>query len=136
MVYELTQTSLLASTGVSSQSPIFNIALFLPSGLKLGEGHGSSQRMAEHRAAVNALHSFFLVRENSIPPLPTSAHADFPVDLEGILWVEGERFESNGWGGRESNVESSKRLGRGSRGKDLVFGSKGLRGIKEGRDTL
>jgi len=71
--------------------------------------------MAEHRAAVNALHSFFLVRDTTIPALPTSAHAQFPVDLEGIGWVEGEVFETKGRGGRESNVESSKRLGRGSR---------------------
>jgi hypothetical protein len=75
--------------------------------------------MAEHRAAVNALHSFFLVRggthSGEIAPLPTSAHTDYPVDLEGVAWVEEERFEGKSWGGRESNVESGKKLGRGSR---------------------
>ncbi|OCF39515.1 hypothetical protein I317_06674 [Kwoniella heveanensis CBS 569] len=53
---------LLASTGVASQSPLFLVGLFLPSGIKLSEGHGSSKAMAEHRAAVNALLSLFLVR--------------------------------------------------------------------------
>jgi large subunit ribosomal protein L44 len=120
---------LLASTGVQSLSPIFNIGLFLTSALKLSEGHGSSKKMAEHRAAVNALHSFFLVRDTPspssssspsiarTPALPTSAHADFPIDLESLVWIEGELYEGKSWGGRESNTESSKRLGRDSRSR-------------------
>ncbi|KAK4685359.1 large subunit ribosomal protein L44, partial [Tremellales sp. Uapishka_1] len=70
------ESRVLASTGKSSLSPLFNIGLFLPSGLKLAEGHGSSLVMADHRAAVNALHSIFLVRgkDLSLGGLPSSIH--------------------------------------------------------------
>lgn len=58
----LTSRSILAESGRHSLSPIYNIGLFLPSGLKLAEGAGSSLRMAEHRAALNALVSIYTAR--------------------------------------------------------------------------
>lgn len=58
----LTSGSILAESGRHSLSPIYNIGLFLPSGLKLAEGAGSSLRMAEHRAALNALVSIYTAR--------------------------------------------------------------------------
>jgi large subunit ribosomal protein L44 len=58
---------------------LFNIGLFLSNGLKLAEGHGSSLRMAEHRAAENALFSLFLVKNaDSSVTLPTAIHAERP----------------------------------------------------------
>ncbi|GHJ88166.1 hypothetical protein NliqN6_4568 [Naganishia liquefaciens] len=56
------QSRILAESGRHSLSPIYNIGLFLPSGLKLAEGYGSSLRMAEHRAARNALVSIYTAR--------------------------------------------------------------------------
>ncbi|WWC58607.1 mitochondrial 54S ribosomal protein mL44 [Kwoniella dejecticola CBS 10117] len=67
---------LLASTGVNSQSPLFLIGLFLPSGIKLAEGHGSSKAMAEYRAAKNALLSLYLVRSDSSSSSAASALKD------------------------------------------------------------
>jgi hypothetical protein len=73
---------LLAESGRHSISPIFNVGLFLPSGLKLAEGSGSSLKMAEHRACVNALTSIYLVRkeftgdEEARVGLPTSVHEE------------------------------------------------------------
>lgn len=98
------QSRLLAESGRHSINPVFNVGLFLPSGLKLAEGHGSSLRMAEHRAAVNALLSIYTVRAELAASsaniqgwlkehagdasfttseigldLPTSVHSDFPL---------------------------------------------------------
>lgn len=116
---------LLASTGAQSQAPLFNVGIFTSFGLKLGEGHGSSLRMAEHRAAVNALLAHFLVRGDQarragpVPAtrsgLPSSAHVAFPVDGRGLLSADGERFEGGGFGGRETVVESGRAGTRGGR---------------------
>ncbi|ORY28982.1 ribonuclease III domain-containing protein [Naematelia encephala] len=126
------EARLLASTGAHSASPIFNVGLFLPTGLKLAEGHGSSLKMAEHRAAVNALLSVFLVRGDqghrigTIPDrpkakagdiygdgLPTRAHVDFPMDLDGVASGTSEseisEYHGSSWGGGEVEIESSKR---------------------------
>lgn len=104
---------------MQSHRPLINVGLFLPSGLKLSEGFGSSYRMAEHRAATNALLSFFLVRGDqqrqigTIAPLPldlpSSAHVDFPLDAQGVVVAESENFVGSGFGGLESNESSSKR---------------------------
>lgn len=77
----------LASTGTNSQAPIFNIGLFLPSGVKLAEGFGSSQNMAEHRASVNALLSMFLVRADTTTKstLPTSIHPEWVLEAGKVV---------------------------------------------------
>ncbi|TXT13197.1 hypothetical protein VHUM_01598 [Vanrija humicola] len=96
----------LASSGVNSQAPLFNIGLFLPNGLKLAEGHGSSIGMAEHRAATNALHSLFLARSDATSasprPLPTTAHSERPVANGAIEAATDKGFAGNSWGGDES----------------------------------
>ncbi|KAK8865897.1 hypothetical protein IAR55_001045 [Kwoniella newhampshirensis] len=123
------ESRLLASTGIASQSPLFLIGLFLPSGIKLAEGHGSSKAMAEHRAAVNALLSLYLVRGDQElavmlggsegkglgtkigeygEGLPTSAH-ELKLLSGGKVSsgdTEGE-FQGLAWGGREAIAESS-----------------------------
>ena len=105
-------------------APLFNIGLFLPSGLKLAEGTGSSKAMAEHRAAVNALMSLYLVRgdvqrsasSTLADMLPSMAHADFPLSKDGLRSEEVEReYTGRGFGGLESNVENSKRAQRRGR---------------------
>jgi large subunit ribosomal protein L44 len=103
---------ILASTGKFSQAPIFNIGLFLPSGVKLAEGFGSSFQMAEHRAAVNALLSMFLVKsdqdQNAKSTLPTSIHSDLLLS-NGKLSAGKEVFTPVKVEG-ETIVESSRRL--------------------------
>ncbi|RSH83577.1 uncharacterized protein EHS24_007265 [Apiotrichum porosum] len=73
------QSRVLASTGATTQAPLFNIGLFLTNGLKLAEGHGSSLAMAEHRAAINALLSLFLMKNTNAGKLPTTMHASRPI---------------------------------------------------------
>lgn len=111
--------SVLAESGINTINPLINIGLFLPSGIKLAEGFGSSYKMAEHRAATNALLSLFLVRGDqgrqigSLAPLngqlPSTVHVDFPVDLSGLARAPREEFAGDGFGGLETNEESSKR---------------------------
>ncbi|EIW72611.1 hypothetical protein TREMEDRAFT_70764 [Tremella mesenterica DSM 1558] len=123
------ESRILASTGINSQAPLFNIGLFLPSGLKLSEGHGSSLRMAEHRAAVNALLSFFLlrgdvghrfsgimegVRQTQIGEmgegLPSGALAQWPVKDGELVGDEREsEYRGVSWGGGEGVVDTGKK---------------------------
>lgn len=84
-ILDHTDSSVLASSGVNTQAPVFNIGLFLPNGLKLAEGHGSSLSMAEHRAATNALLSLFLVKDRENLPLPTSVHAERPLSSSSAV---------------------------------------------------
>lgn len=108
---------LLAETGRHTQSPIFSIGLFLPSGLKLAEGHGSSLAMAEHRAAVNALHSLYLVRSDSgaaagasiggQSQLPTEAHGQWALEAGKV--GRGVVLRGQGIGGGKEVVAGSAR---------------------------
>ncbi|WVR05867.1 hypothetical protein IAU60_002893 [Kwoniella sp. DSM 27419] len=121
---------LLASTGVASQSPLFLVGLFLPSGIKLAEGHGSSKAMAEHRAAVNALLSLFLVRGDQEASkslgvqglvkkvgehgqgLPSSVHAERLLSEGRIAAVGGAQeadYVGVAWGGKDVLAESGRR---------------------------
>lgn len=105
MTTELT-FSLLASTGVNTQAPLFNIGLFLSNGIKLAEGHGSSLKMAEHRAATNALLSLWLMRADlggKKLELPTSIHAKRPITKEELTADPAEAaFKGSSNGGSES----------------------------------
>lgn len=108
--------SVLASTGALSQAPVFNIGLFLPSGLKLAEGFGSSFKMAEHRAAANALLSMFLVRNEQSPAgssastsLPSSIHASWPLRDNKLASIAAEAFTPTTSVEPELLVESSRR---------------------------
>jgi large subunit ribosomal protein L44 len=100
---------ILASTGTNSQAPIFNIGLFLPSGVKLSEGFGSSYKMAEHRASVNALLSMFLVRADTTTKstLPTSIHPEWLLNA-GKVVAGAEAFTPSARVEVESVVESKR----------------------------
>ncbi|WRT64117.1 uncharacterized protein IL334_001046 [Kwoniella shivajii] len=119
---------ILASTGINSQSPLFLIGLFLPSGIKLSEGHGSSKSMAEHRAAVNALLSLFLVRgdqpdtiqylgikglNNVNTGLPTSIHHETLLNQGKINHdssiIDETSYKGNAWGGKDVLAESASK---------------------------
>ncbi len=128
---------LLAESGRHSLSPIFNVGLFLPSGLKLSEGHGTSLRMAEHRAAVNALVSIYTVKGDNLSltlselgaapapsvtsnALPSSLHTDFPLGvslskamvIDGITQSESSRLTS-GTGVHEREAAFVGKIGLG-----------------------
>ncbi|KAG9127537.1 hypothetical protein FRC07_012553 [Ceratobasidium sp. 392] len=64
---------LLSESGRASNSPTFIVGVFSGPD-KLGEGFGSSLRMAEHRAAEDAMHRLYLTRQPSSDfKLPTAA---------------------------------------------------------------
>ncbi|KAH9839867.1 60S ribosomal protein L3 [Rhodofomes roseus] len=73
---ELPKSRLLKETGRFSNSPVFVVGIYSGAD-KLGEGFGSSLKMAEYRAAEDSLHRLYLTRQ---PPhlvqLPTSTFAD------------------------------------------------------------
>lgn len=100
---------------------MFNIGLFLQSGVKLSEGFGSSYKMAEHRAAANALLSMFLVRNDrssssssaSTPAtavgLPSSIHANWPLRNGKLAAIASEAFEPKTAVLPEALAESGRR---------------------------
>lgn len=70
------QSRLLAETGRKSISPVFVVGVY-SGAVKLGEGTGSSIRMAEFRAAEDALRRLYLAeRPNGSFDLPTSTLDD------------------------------------------------------------
>lgn len=70
------QSRLLAESGRKSISPIFVVGVY-SGAVKLGEGSGSSIRMAEFRAAEDALRRLYLAeRPNGSFDLPTSTLDD------------------------------------------------------------
>ncbi|GBE86581.1 60S ribosomal protein L3 [Sparassis latifolia] len=77
---------LLKETGRFSKSPVFVVGIYSGAG-KLGEGFGSSLKMAEFRAAEDSLLRLYLTRQ---PPhlvqLPTST---FPEGTGSVLEVQG-----------------------------------------------
>ncbi|KZT43095.1 ribonuclease III [Sistotremastrum suecicum HHB10207 ss-3] len=78
------KSRLLKETGRLSNSPIFVVGIY--SGLdKLGEGFGSSLKMAEYRAAEDALHRLYLTRQ---PPhllqVPSSTFLASGLDIFGL----------------------------------------------------
>jgi large subunit ribosomal protein L44 len=114
---------LLAESGRHSISPVFSVGLFLPSGLKLAEGTGSSLKMAEHRASINALSSIYLVRAeftalDGAAKLPTSIHADFPIRFES----QGDRKQL------EKDYKGNMDAGMGEGVFDTASGKKKWRG--------
>jgi len=69
------KSRLLAETGRFSNSPVYVVGIFSGAD-KLGEGFGSSLKMAEFRAAEDALHRVYLTKTpDHILQLPTSTFA-------------------------------------------------------------
>jgi large subunit ribosomal protein L44 len=81
---------LLKETGRYSNSPIFVVGIFSGAD-KLGEGFGSSLKMAEYRAAEDSLHRLFLTRtpENLIQ-LPSSTFSASRGDMFTSTLDDGE----------------------------------------------
>ncbi|KEP49790.1 60S ribosomal protein l3 [Rhizoctonia solani 123E] len=76
---------LLQETGRQTNSPTFIVGIFSGED-KLGEGFGSSLKMAEYRAAENAMHRLYLTRQpmtDSMLPTTTFLSADLPANGPG-----------------------------------------------------
>ncbi|KAF8239363.1 ribonuclease III [Tricholoma matsutake] len=88
---ERPKSRLLKETGRFSNSPVFVVGIF--SGVdQLGEGFGSSLKMAEFRAAEDALHRVYLTRTpNDLLQLPTST---FPLGI-GDIFRQGPDMQEN-----------------------------------------
>lgn len=77
---------LLKETGRFSNSPVFVVGIYSGAD-QLGEGFGSSLKMAEFRAAEDALLRVYLTRTpNHLIRLPTST---FPTGV-GSIFAEGQ----------------------------------------------
>ncbi|EPS94577.1 hypothetical protein FOMPIDRAFT_1153101 [Fomitopsis schrenkii] len=116
---ELPRSRLLKETGRFSNSPIFVVGIYSGAD-KLGEGFGSSLKMAEFRAAEDSLHRLYLTRQ---PPhlvqLPTST---FPAGQGNIFELDGPE------GSYEPSVISDA---------EVLYGSAGRTGTQTpGRHTL
>ncbi|KAG5634511.1 hypothetical protein H0H81_001704 [Sphagnurus paluster] len=84
---ERPKSRLLKETGRFSNSPVFVVGIFSGAD-QLGEGFGSSLKMAEFRAAEDALHRVYLTRTpNHLIQLPTST---FPVGIGNVFDSQGE----------------------------------------------
>ncbi|WWC99659.1 hypothetical protein V866_006563 [Kwoniella sp. B9012] len=118
---------LLASTGVNSQSPLFLVGLFLPSGIKLAEGHGSSKAMAEYRAAKNALLSLFLVRSDQPNSSEQTGLGLGSISLPSSLYASSERWLSNGKISEDVDEKETSYRGVNWGGKEVVAESRDLR---------
>ncbi|CAE6519331.1 unnamed protein product [Rhizoctonia solani] len=73
---------LLQESGRQSNSPTFIVGIFSGED-KLGEGFGSSLKMAEYRAAEDAMHRLYLTRQpltDSMLPTTTFLSADSPAE--------------------------------------------------------
>ncbi|EJF64243.1 60S ribosomal protein L3 [Dichomitus squalens LYAD-421 SS1] len=103
---------LLKETGRLSNSPVFVVGIFSGAD-KLGEGFGSSLKMAEYRAAEDSLLRLYLTRQ---PPhllqLPTSTFPDAP----------GNVFEATG----AESAYSPVSLGD----SEVLYGSAGRAGVR------
>jgi large subunit ribosomal protein L44 len=80
---------LLKETGRYSNSPVFVVGIYSGAD-ELGQGFGSSLKMAEFRAAEDALHRVYLTRTpNDQLSLPTST---FPLGV-GDIFKKGEEAQ-------------------------------------------
>ncbi|KAI9510054.1 hypothetical protein F5148DRAFT_1182882 [Russula earlei] len=109
---EKPMSRLLKETGRLSNSPVFVVGVY--SGTEqLGEGFGSSLRMAEYRAAEDALHRLYLTKTPpEIMRLPTSTFSD----VDGDMFTEGEE---NAYQAGELGT-TEVRLGSAGRGRIII----------------
>ncbi|KAI6041922.1 ribonuclease III domain-containing protein [Pisolithus marmoratus] len=91
------KSRLLKETGRFSNSPIFVVGIYTGAD-KLGEGFGSSLKMAEYRAAEDALHRLYLTRTPThLLTLPSSTfgeNADIYKPTDAVPYSPGELGES------------------------------------------
>jgi large subunit ribosomal protein L44 len=97
--WERPVSRLLKETGRYTHSPVFVVGIFSGE-QQLGEGFGSSLKMAEYRAAEDALHRLYLTKQ---PPhlitLPTSAFASPELYKPGPVGESEALHDSAGRGG-------------------------------------
>jgi len=100
---------LLKETGRFSNSPVFVVGIY--SGVdKLGEGFGSSLKMAEFRAAEDSLHRLYLTRTPLDQlRLPTSAFSSESGDLFAQVGLEAGNYVPGELGHMEVAYGSSGR---------------------------
>lgn len=79
--FERPQSRLIAETGRLTQSPVFGVGVYSGAS-KVGEGWGSAIRMAEYRAAEDALRRLYL-RKSSPLGLEETPSATLDADLTG-----------------------------------------------------
>lgn len=105
---------LLSETGRLSSSPVFVVGIFSGSD-KLGEGFGTSLKMAEYRAAEDALHRLYLTRH---PPhllnVPSSTFGPQHKDLfdPELLTIPRPAYNAAPLGHSEVLLHSSGRSGQ------------------------
>jgi large subunit ribosomal protein L44 len=112
---ELTYTRLLKETGRYSNSPVFVVGIYSGED-KLGEGFGSSLKMAEYRAAEDALHRLYLTQTPSHAlRLPSTTLPDPRGVFEGV----------------EQHLGLSMEYTPGELGEaEVLFGSSGRSGLR------
>ncbi|KAF9466063.1 ribonuclease III domain-containing protein [Collybia nuda] len=89
---ERPKSRLLKETGRFSNSPIYVVGIYSGAD-QLGEGFGSSLKMAEYRAAEDALHRVYLTRTpNHLIKLPSST---FPLGLGDVFKQDPESPETS-----------------------------------------
>lgn len=96
---------LLKESGRQSHAPIFIVGAFDGNDVKLGEGMGSSIKMAEFRACEDALRRIYLTRrsitdEEMRLPSDTLCSTDEWTPEEDMFGDDEVEFQSAGKGGR------------------------------------
>ncbi|KZT65624.1 ribonuclease III [Daedalea quercina L-15889] len=118
------KSRLLKETGRFSNSPIFVVGIYSGAD-KLGEGFGSSLKMAEFRAAEDSLHRLYLTRQ---PPhlvqLPTST---FPAGRGSIFDLSGPEgsYKPGSMSDSEVLYGSAGRTGAQTPGRHTIEGDEG-----------
>jgi len=130
--WEKPLSRLLGETGRHSNSPVFVVGVY-SSSVKLGEGFGSSLKMAEYRAAEDALLRLYLTRQPShLVSLPTST---FPARFEPLK-TTAETFLKQGKAFAPGTIGESEVLyGSAGRGGPAIGLGRGLK-EKEGSTEI
>ncbi|CEH15043.1 Ribonuclease III domain proteins [Ceraceosorus bombacis] len=107
---------LIAETGRLSQTPVFIVGIWSGE-TKLGEGTGSAIRMAEFRAAEDALRRLYLAQPSSKPDLPSrTLDSHFPsAKLPPSVWEDVQDVASS-----SDRPFVPSRIGR----SEIVYGQK------------
>ncbi|CED83435.1 Ribonuclease III domain proteins [Phaffia rhodozyma] len=110
---------LIKETGRMSQTPYFVIAMYSGK-IKLGEGWGTSLKMAEHRASTNAIKATYLT-ETPNPVVSIAGFSPYPLTDEPLASIEQKyAFVAPAIGESESVYSSALRPPRRYRASDHV----------------